>query len=112
MKLQCLILAGLVGSCGCATFRQPGDAWWGPDKAKHFTASFVLAAGTSAALKSSSESEATASAGGLLAASATGTAKEVYDQNIKRTYFSGKDMVWNLVGGLLGGLTGAALVEE
>ena len=112
MKLKVLILAGLVGSSGCATFRQPGDAWWGPDKARHFAASFAIAAGTSAALNASSEDDAAAGAGGFLAAGAAGLGKEMYDQHIQHTYFSGKDMAWDIAGGLLGGLAGAALRDD
>lgn len=96
---------------GCASFRHPDDPWWGPDKAKHFTASFALAAGGTMALTpSAGENEAAAM--GFSAALAAGAGKEIHDRNIKRTYFSGKDLAWDLIGSLLGSFAGLALTDE
>jgi uncharacterized protein YfiM (DUF2279 family) len=41
-----------------------------------------------------------------------GTGKELYDREIKRTYFSGKDLAWDLIGALLGSFAGAHLAED
>lgn len=76
------------------------DAWWGRDKALHFSASFLLTtngqyvlvnkldAGEHAALP--------ASAGGALA---IGIAKEVYDaRRVNGSGFSLRDLAWNAAG--------------
>ncbi len=41
-----------------------------------------------------------------------GTGKELYDRKVKRTYFSGNDLTWDLIGSLLGSLAGASLADE
>lgn len=96
---------------GCASFRHPDDAWWGPDKARHVALSAALAAGASYALADGHHDEAAAVEGGLVLSAAAGATKELHDQRVKRTYFSGKDLAWDLLGGLLGGLLGAAAAE-
>ena len=106
MPISVVLLAS-----GCATFRHPDDAWWGPDKARHVALSAALAAGTSYTLVSDRYDEEAAVGGGVILSAAAGSAKEIYDQRVKRTYFSGKDLVWDLLGGLLGGMLGAAAAE-
>ena len=96
---------------GCASFQRPGDPWWGPDKARHFAVSAALAAGMAYAVARDEESDPDAVAAGFALAAGAGTAKEIYDARAKRTYFSGKDLVWNLVGGLVGGMMGAAAAD-
>lgn len=111
MNLRPLLLIGLVCGSGCASFRQADDPWWGPDKAKHFAGSFALAAGATLALDPSMEGDQAALTGFAVGMTA-GAGKEYYDRTVKRTYFSGKDFVWDLAGGLLGSLAGAALADE
>lgn len=101
-----------LATCGCGTFRHADDTWWGPDKARHLTLSMALAAGTSYALADGGTEGEAAAVAGLGVAALAGAAKEVHDQRIKRTYFSGKDLVWDLIGGLAGGLLGAAAADE
>jgi uncharacterized protein YfiM (DUF2279 family) len=81
--------------CGCASFRHPGDAWWGADKAKHFAAGAALGAAAAG-------DEGEPVPVGVGVAFAFGAGKEVYDREIKGTYFSGKDLMWGLAGGLAG----------
>jgi putative lipoprotein len=101
----------LLLNTGCASFRHADDSWWGPDKAKHFAGSFAVAAGTTMALTSST-GEDEAVAGGVGTTLGLGTGKELYDREIKRTYFSGKDLAWDLIGALLGSFAGAHLAED
>lgn len=111
--MTCVRLAACFAAlacAGCGTLRQPGDAWWGPDKAKHFAISAALAAGCSYDLARDND-EAVAAAAGFGVAAALGAGKEVHDLRIKRTYFSGRDFVWDLAGGLLGGLVGVAAAD-
>lgn len=96
---------------GCASFRHADDPWWGADKARHFTASFALAAGATMALAPST-GEDEAAVAGFSATLAAGAGKEFYDRNIKRTYFSGKDLTWDLLGALLGSWAGLALSDD
>jgi len=96
---------------GCASFRHADDPWWGPDKAKHFAGSFAVAAGATLALTSETD-EANAAAAGIGASMTLGAGKEFYDRNIKRSYISGKDLTWDLIGSLLGSFFGVALSDE
>ena len=90
LRLLPLVAAALaLATSGCATFRHGDDAWWGPDKARHFSLSMALAAGTSYALADGRTEGEAAAVAGLGVAALAGAAKEVHDQRIKRTYFSG-----------------------
>lgn len=113
MKSHAVIaLCGALG-CGCASFRHADDPWWGPDKARHMLATAALSAGTSYALVREGGAEADEGVTiGTGAALAAGVGKEVYDQRVKRTYFSGKDLVWDLLGGLAGGFAGSAFADR
>jgi putative lipoprotein len=98
------LLTGLLAGGGCASFRHPGDTWTGPDKAKHFLVGGLIGAGSALAAQSSDRSDGEAVAVAVAVALPIGIGKEVYDQRVKKTYFSGKDLVWDLVGALAGGL--------
>lgn len=110
--LQAVAAALAISSAGCASLRHANDPWWGPDKARHFAVSMTLAAGASYGLAEGGADGEGAVAGGLAAAALAGSAKEMYDQRVKRTYFSGKDLLWDLMGGLAGGFLGAAAADE
>ena len=88
----------MMWATGCATFQEPGDDWFARDKAKHFVvAATISAVATQAADRQGySEGEARFIAFGVTVS--LGTGKELYDQHVKQTYFSGKDMVWNVLG--------------
>ena len=48
---------------------------------------------------------------GMGVAVGLGAGKETYDDRIKGTYFSGKDLVWDLLGGLAGSLVVVGMDE-
>lgn len=98
----CLVLSLLVS--GCATVNSREDHWFGRDKLYHFSAAAAIGAGISAMTEDRGKSACTAPVLGITAALAAGTGKELYDRNIKKTYWSWKDMFWNLLGGTVGSL--------
>ena len=98
------IAAVLLLQAGCVHFRTCDDAWWGPDKAKHFAAGFVLGAGGTALAARELDPEQ-AAALGWSAAMAAGAGKEFYDLRIQDTCWSWRDLFWDF----LGASTGASL---
>ena len=106
--LHGLIAAGLLAQAGCAGFRACGDAWWGPDKAKHFAAGFVLGAGGTALAAQELDPEE-AAALGWLAAMAAGAGKEFYDLRVKGTCWSWHDLFWDFLGASAGASLALAL---
>ncbi|HMP91200.1 MAG TPA: hypothetical protein PJ991_13450 [Kiritimatiellia bacterium] len=97
---------------GCANFRScgGGDDWWGPDKKKHFAASAAIGAGTTLAVSTRADT-ADAAAIGFATATAAGAAKEWYDLNIKKTCWSWKDLVWDIIGASVGASLAAWAVD-
>ena len=94
---------------GCAGFRGCGsaDRWWADDKTKHFTASAVIAAGTTALAAGAVEPDEAAFFGVAFTLGA-GVAKEYRDLHVKQTCFSWKDLVWDV----MGAAAGAALTRQ
>ena len=99
---------GMLGMCaalsGCASLRHSGDPWWGEDKAKHFAVCGLAGAAGALAVRQADGADGPAFGVGLGVALGLGAGKETYDARIKGTYFSGKDLVWDLLGGLAGSL--------
>lgn len=93
--LPCLLALLSVGMP--ATARAEEDPWFGPDKAKHFGASAVLAAGGYGigAVAFEERSSALLLGGGI--ALTAGVGKEVYDATGAGSA-SGRDLVWDVVG--------------
>jgi putative lipoprotein len=87
---------------GCATSAAHHDAWFGKDKFYHFTAAAAIGAGSTAIAKNSGMPESDAAIIGVSVAVGAGAGKELYDQQIKETFWSWKDMFWNVVGGMTG----------
>ena len=84
---------------GCATFNNHyGDEWFGKDKFYHFTAAGVIGAGTTAVAKNNGSSECDAPVIGISVGVGFGAGKEFYDLSVKETYWSWKDMLWDLIG--------------
>ena len=108
--LHGLVAAVLLLQAGCAGFRTCNDAWWGPDKAKHFAAGFALAAGGTALAANELDPEA-AAAGGGSAAMAAGLGKETYDLRVKDTCWSWQDVFWDFLGASAGASLAATLVD-
>ncbi len=88
---------------GCAGFRScgPGDAWFGPDKAKHLVASAAIG-GAVAATAAPDHGRDAATAIGFGTAMAAGLGKEAYDLHVKKTCWSWKDLAWDVLGASLG----------
>ena len=103
---------GMLGMCaalsGCASLRHSGDPWWGDDKAKHFA---VCGLAGALVARQADGSDGQAFGVGMGVALGLGAGKETYDARIKGTYFSGKDLVWDLLGGLAGSLVVIGLAE-
>ena len=93
-----------ASSWGCASFRHAGDPWWAEDKAKHFAVCGLAGAAGALAVRQADGADGQAFGVGLGVAMGLGAGKETYDARIKGTYFSGKDLVWDLLGGLAGSL--------
>ena len=89
---------------GCASFQHPGDEWFAQDKARHFAACALISAGSAYALSEAGAENGEAYAGGVAIGISAGAAKEIYDREVKKTYWSGKDFIWDILGALAGGL--------
>ena len=89
---------------GCATENKKNDDWFGEDKLKHFIVGGVIGAGVTKIAENNGVHECTAPVIGISVTLAIGAGKESYDKRVKGTFYSGKDMVWNLAGSTLGSL--------
>ena len=98
-----LVLAAALAA-GCASLRHSGDPWWGEDKAKHFAVCGLAGAAAAVCVQQGDGSDGQTFLVGMGVAMGLGAGKETYDARIKGTYFSGKDLVWDLLGGLAGSL--------
>ena len=98
----CLLLTGMLGLVGCAALRPCDDAWRGRDKAYHFAAGAALGAGTALAGHEAGWSDGANAAAALGVVIVVGGGKEWYDQEVKKTCWSWKDVVWDLAGGMVG----------
>lgn len=101
-----IVSALFINIClfGCTTSLNKHDSWLGEDKVYHLlTASAIGAASTKAAVNNG-VAPCDAVLIGISASITIGAGKELYDKNIKKTFFSWKDMFWNFAGGALGGL--------
>lgn len=94
----CFLLAALCS--GCAS---PGDQWFGKDKAAHLAVSTAISAAATRAAIDSGESAPRAHAQAVGVVLVVGLGKEGYDREVRGTGWSWRDMVWNLLGGVLGG---------
>lgn len=103
------LAAGLA--TGCASLRHGDDLWWGDDKAKHFAVCGLAGAAGALAARQADGSDGQAFGIGMGVAVGLGVGKETYDDRVKGTYFSGKDLVWDLLGGAAGSLVVIGLDE-
>ena len=87
---------------GCATTRCYHDNFFGKDKLYHFTASGVIGAGVTAVSRNNGISDYKAPVIGVSVSIGIGAGKEFYDLTVKETYWSWKDIVWNLIGSSVG----------
>ena len=89
---------------GCATVNHPDDNWFARDKAYHFAAASAIGAG--ATFMAGSEDAAPVIGVGV--AMSFGAGKELYDREVKKTYWSWKDLAWDLAGAVAGAAAAAA----
>ncbi len=82
------------------------DDWLASDKLRHFLSAFAVAGYAHAGLRALDVDGDRAAIGGFAASIAAGIAKEVHDVRVG-TFFSLKDLAWDLAGAL----AGAALVS-
>lgn len=94
---------------GCSTLKHPDDHWFGRDKAYHFGISAGVSAGLAAVAVNNGQSDAEAMTLAVAFTMPLGIGKETYDRNIRKTYCSGKDLMWDLAGALAGGAVGVSL---
>ncbi len=105
-----IVLAISLGS-GCASLRHPGDPWLGRDKAQHFAICGLAGAAASFAAQRHDLSDGQSFLIGMGVAVGLGVGKETVDDRIKGTYFSGKDLVWDLLGGAVGSVVVVGLED-
>jgi len=107
-----MLLAILMCSGGCANLNYCGreESWRGEDKQQHFLASAVLGAGITAAASSGMDTEE-AFAVGVITTTGIGLTKEWYDSEVKKTCFSWKDLIWDIIGASVGATMAAAATE-
>jgi putative lipoprotein len=89
---------------GCATVNHPDDHWFARDKAYHFAVASAIGAGATLA----AGDEDAAPFIGVGVALSFGAGKELYDRDVKKTYWSWKDLAWDLAGALTGSLLAEA----
>ncbi len=100
----CLALTLALAGSGCTTLpAREDDAWFGTDKACHFIAGGALSLSTVGAARQAKCDDGTAFALGLGVVFTIGSGKECHDTFIRKTYWSWRDMAWNLAGAILGG---------
>lgn len=93
---------------GCATANHPDDSWFARDKAYHFGISAGVSAGIATVALNNGQSDAEAMVYAVAFTMPLGVGKEVYDREIKKTYWSWKDLAWDFAGALAGGAAGVA----
>ncbi len=98
-----LLFLAIYGS-GCMTFQHPKDHWIAPDKAGHFISFGLMGAAAAAAAEHNGRSDAQTFFIGVGTATGLGAVKEWVDEKPLGKYFSGKDLVFDFLGGVVGSL--------
>ena len=94
-----------VGGTGASRLKNSSDPWFGQDKYYHALTSAAIARLAAKRAERNSSNPCAPLVVGLGVSLSAGTAKELYDKNVRKTIFSWRDMVWNAVGALLGSLS-------
>jgi putative lipoprotein len=97
--LGCVLVMSLSA---CATTHHANDQWFGDDKMRHFLVSSAIGAAFTKISANNGAAPCHSVFIGISASLAIGSGKEWYDKNIRKTYFSWKDMFWDFAGGTLG----------
>ena len=95
-----VLAAGML--TGCAGLRRADDPWLGADKWQHFAAAGLAGAAAVLAAEQNDIPDGGSFAIGVGVAVGLGAGKEVYDDRVRGTFFSTKDLVWDVVGGAVG----------
>ncbi len=110
--LSGLLLTGLL-LIALPSGARAQDDWFGPDKILHFIGGFVCTgAGYVVARDAWDWEHDRAVSFGVGVGVTCSIAKELYDAFVKRTYFSGKDLVWDGLGIGLGVIVVNAMEES
>jgi putative lipoprotein len=102
-----VFLGIIVVVSGCAPLSVEHDTHLGQDKALHFGVAAFIGAESSLIAGHYGASNTEASVVGISFALGMGALKELYDKRVRKTYWSWKDMFWNAMGGVIGGVAGA-----
>jgi putative lipoprotein len=85
------------GAASDATSGEPRDAWFGPDKVKHFFMSAFIQSVAYSALRAARVEHGASLAGAAVATAGLGVGKELHDWRA-RGEFSARDLVWDAAG--------------
>jgi len=105
-KSLCLIFIALLAilTTGCSSLKNDRDKWFAKDKLYHFATAGAVSAALTSVAKANGSSDSRSAVAGVSITLALGAGKESYDKKVKKTFFSLKDMVWNLIGAVTGSL--------
>ena len=101
MVCTVFLLAFIASSCSTLSYLPDDDPWFARDKLYHFVAAGAIGAGSTSIAYQYNNNENSPYIG-LSASMAFGAGKEYYDENVKGTFWSWKDMVWDFIGGTTG----------
>lgn len=105
LLLLVLVTQGCASTGGISRLKAPVDPWFSQDKYYHVLASAAIAHVAAKRVERNSSDPCAPLVVGLGISLSAGTVKELYDKNVKKTFFSWRDMFWNTVGALLGSLS-------
>ncbi|MFH0954357.1 MAG: hypothetical protein V1873_08515 [Verrucomicrobiota bacterium] len=106
MRLMIVLVPVLVLT-GCATLGRPDDPWLGRDKAYHFAIGAAVGAAVTAAAGHHGADDAEACAVAVAVTMSIGAGKEWVDRDVRKKFWSWKDLAWDLAGALAGSLIAA-----
>jgi uncharacterized protein YfiM (DUF2279 family) len=102
--LVIFLLTACAATAQNKSHRGKRDPWLGEDKVYHFLTSSVIGAAATKIAVNNNAAPCDAVFIGISTTFVIGSGKEWYDKTVKKTFFSWKDMAWNIAGGTLGSL--------
>ena len=99
-----LPLVAVLFLAGCSTPGHPEDEWFGRDKAYHFVGGMGIGGVATAIALDSGEGEAESLVLAVGVTFGIGAGKEAFDASVRKTYWSWRDIAWDIAGGLVGGV--------